>query len=174
MTENKIDHEAILRGHPARLAEANTVLRQSATTLANANRAIADTRRLMARRKPKLEPESPARREALLLQMRERLARCRHLRDTQTNRRATLLVAVIRIKLRDGTLPWDGSRVDCGHPGNRTECAVCGCTIKYSQQGMTVSVTQPARSIEFHAECFTLWDGERRHASPDHECVSGS
>ena len=174
MTENKIDHDAILRGHTARLAEANTVLQQSAATLANANRAIADTRRLMARRKSKLDLESLTSHEALLREMRDRLARCRSLRDTQTDRRATLLAAVIRIKLRDGALPWDGAPADGGHPGNGTECAVCGSTVKYSQQGMTVSVEQPARPVEFHTECFALSDSERRHASRDHGSFSGS
>ena len=75
------------------------------------------------------------------------------------------LRVLIRAKLADGQLPHGNIRVS-GGPGSGETCVACGeaiTTSNFVMQGVSGGV----RAVEFHVQCFYVWDIERatRHLS---------
>jgi hypothetical protein len=81
---------------------------------------------------------------------------------------------IIGIKLSNRSLPSDGipSTIP-GRPGDGSVCAACIHTITsrdlmmvISRHGPRLSVPNEVRSIRLHADCFELWNEERRMFKP--------
>lgn len=157
------DSDALRELHSARLASAAQTLQQSVVTLANSQRAIAEARRRLSKRSKEPPAPKPETRVVLVGQMRDRLAKCRRLRATQQGYKVALVHSLVRVKLQHGFLPRESPATPESHPGSGGKCAACGSTVKPTTSGMTVPVAEPTRTLEFHADCCTLWDHERRH-----------
>lgn len=76
------------------------------------------------------------------------------------------LTLLIQAKLADGRLPHNHIPRMWGGPGNRETCDGCGETVTTSQMVMEgLSVTDAAHAdgigVQFHVECFQVWDAER-------------
>jgi hypothetical protein len=69
---------------------------------------------------------------------------------------------VIRGKLADGSLPADSISRICGGPGNGESCRACGGFVLPDQFVME-GISARDMILQFHVECFYLWDSERRH-----------
>jgi hypothetical protein len=74
------------------------------------------------------------------------------------------LRTIIRGKLVDGRLPLTAITRVWGGYGNGEECTACELIIRKDQfvmEGMGETKTP----VQFHLECFYLWDAERRAAA---------
>ena len=78
----------------------------------------------------------------------------------------SILRAHIREKLADGRLPQDHIPRVWGGPGNRETCDACEEIVTKGQMIME-GLDSRGCGIQFHVECFYLWDAERR--PPGHE-----
>ena len=77
------------------------------------------------------------------------------------------LTLQIQAKLADGRLPHNHIPRMWGGPGNGETCDGCGETVNKSQMVMEgLSVTDAAHAdgigVQFHVECFQVWDAERQ------------
>ena len=69
---------------------------------------------------------------------------------------------LIRRKLVDGRLPQNSIPRVWGGPSNSEVCDACAETIGPNQFVMEgVSTDLEKRALQFHVECFHLWDAER-------------
>jgi hypothetical protein len=75
--------------------------------------------------------------------------------DQQTRRR------LIQGKLLDGTLPYDSIRRVWGGSGHWELCDGCDEIIEQVQLLME-GINAKGQGIQFHVECFYIWDHERR------------
>ena len=74
--------------------------------------------------------------------------------------------ALVREKLRDGRLPFDGIDRLYGGPANGEMCDACDGSIPRQQviiEGIT-STLRNKQGIQFHVRCFQIWDEERHEA----------
>jgi hypothetical protein len=75
--------------------------------------------------------------------------------DQQTRR------LLIQGKLLDGTLPYDSIPRLWGGPGSFELCDGCDEIVERGQLVME-GINQKGQGIQFHVECFYIWDLERR------------
>ena len=69
---------------------------------------------------------------------------------------------MIRGKLADGSLPHNSIPRLWGGPGNGEICDACALVITTAQLVMEgVSTDDAKRGVQFHVECFYLWDSLR-------------
>lgn len=71
------------------------------------------------------------------------------------------LRVIIRRKLVGGSLPHNGIPRIWGGPGNGEECDGCEEIIRAGQLLMEGISTTSNQGIQFHVECFYVWDMER-------------
>ena len=72
------------------------------------------------------------------------------------------LRSLIRDKLSDGRLPQDSIPRMWGGPSNGETCDGCDEVIGVAQFVMEgVSTDRTKTALQFHVECFHLWDSER-------------
>jgi hypothetical protein len=72
---------------------------------------------------------------------------------------------IIRVRLGDGSLPYDGIPATIlGRPGDNTPCGVCdhGITSRQLMMLVTRHAAPQSAPIPFHVDCFELWNEERR------------
>jgi hypothetical protein len=77
---------------------------------------------------------------------------------------------VIRSKLRDGNLPYDDIPATIpGRPGDNSVCGACDHVVTsrtlmmvVTRQASPLSAPHEVAQIPFHADCFELWNEERR------------
>jgi hypothetical protein len=70
---------------------------------------------------------------------------------------------LIRQKLHDGRLPRDSTPRAFARPGNWQRCDACEELMANALPMMEVyPVTHDKKSVRFHGDCYTLWNGERR------------
>ena len=98
------------------------------------------------------------------------------LRDTMKQSAFETLRRIIRVKLHDGSLPHDGIPPTIpGRPGDDSVCGACDHFI--TSRDLMMVVTRQASPgsaphevtpipIPLHADCFELWDDERRTLKP--------
>ena len=67
---------------------------------------------------------------------------------------------LIRAKLADGHLPHDSIPRVWGGPGNDETCVACEKVITKANFVME-GVGEGLRAIQFHVQCFYIWDTER-------------
>jgi hypothetical protein len=67
---------------------------------------------------------------------------------------------LIRAKLADGRLPHDSIPRVWGGPGNDETCVACEQVITKANFVME-GVGEGLRAIQFHVQCFYIWDTER-------------
>jgi hypothetical protein len=67
---------------------------------------------------------------------------------------------LIRQKLQDGRLPYDGIPRFWGGPSEAEQCDACDLLI--TDQLVIEGVHGSKRAIQMHVDCFALWDEERR------------
>jgi hypothetical protein len=72
---------------------------------------------------------------------------------------------LIRQKLQDGRLPYNGIPRFWGGPSEAEQCDACEreVTDQLVMEGLGSSVSG-RKSIQMHVDCFALWDEERREA----------
>ena len=97
------------------------------------------------------------------------------LRDAMKRSAFEGLRHIIRVKLRNRSLPHDGipSTIP-GRPGDDSACAVCAHGITTRDLMMVVitrlasqlSAPNKVTSVHLHADCFELWNEERRMFRP--------
>jgi hypothetical protein len=75
-------------------------------------------------------------------------------------REDTLRLTVCR-KLAAGSLPHNHITRFWGGPSNGEECDVCETAIRADQLLMECISTQHNQGLQFHVECFYIWDSER-------------
>lgn len=75
-------------------------------------------------------------------------------------RAASGLRRAIRRKLGRGRLPYDSAAKLLGGPGAGGACDACDQPLMATQ--LVMSVPMGARAVRLHADCFLLWDHERR------------
>jgi hypothetical protein len=68
---------------------------------------------------------------------------------------------LIRQKLAVGTLPHDSIPRFWGGPPDGEDCDACDEVIRADQLLMEGISTLTNKGIQFHVECFYLWDSER-------------
>ena len=100
------------------------------------------------------------------------------LRDAMKRSAFEGLRHIIRVKLRNRSLPHDGipSTIP-GRPGDDSACAVCAHGITTRDLMMVVitrlasqlSAPNKVTSVHLHADCFELWNEERRTFRPARE-----
>jgi hypothetical protein len=70
---------------------------------------------------------------------------------------------IICTKLADGRLPQNSIPRVWGGPGNGETCDACEEIITKAQFVMEgISTTEGGPGIQFHVQCFQLWDAERQ------------
>jgi hypothetical protein len=70
---------------------------------------------------------------------------------------------VVRIKLANGMMPMNSIPRVWGGAGNGEACDACEEPIRKDQFVLEgLSVADPQRGIQLHAECFYVWDRLRR------------
>jgi hypothetical protein len=71
---------------------------------------------------------------------------------------------LIRSKLNDGRLPYDSMPRFWGGAGDGEQCDVCDTLITREQVVMEgiASVFTSKKPVQFHVQCFYVWDAERR------------
>jgi hypothetical protein len=86
--------------------------------------------------------------------------------DTPASMDTESLRALIRSKLRDGSLPWDSiPRVWGGKAANEI-CSACG--EKVTPEALVMEgIGEHMKSVQFHVACFHMWDVERRLGPAD-------
>jgi hypothetical protein len=67
---------------------------------------------------------------------------------------------LIREKLADGRLPQNSIPRVWGGAGNNETCVACDLVIGKNQFVME-GVGAAMKAVQFHVECFYLWDSER-------------
>ena len=74
---------------------------------------------------------------------------------------------LIRQKLQDGRLPYNGISRFWGGPSEGEQCDVCEgeITDQLVMEGIGSSVAG-RKSIQMHVDCFAFWDEERREPRP--------
>lgn len=70
---------------------------------------------------------------------------------------------VIQRKLQAGRLPYDTITKAWGSPSDGETCDACD-TVLSKEQLLMEGTTRQRRSLQFHVQCFKLWDEERRTA----------
>jgi hypothetical protein len=118
----------------------------------------------------KLVKESGQIRDRADVLMREAEVALVALRDAMKQSAFESLRRIIRVKLREGSLPHHGIPPTIpGRPGDDSVCGACGHVIAsrdlmmvVAKQGPPVSAPDEAMPIPFHADCFQLWNEERR------------
>jgi hypothetical protein len=94
------------------------------------------------------------------------------LRAAMKESAAEALRLVIRSKLRDGRLPYDDIPATIpGRPGDNSVCIACDHVVTSRTLMMIVTRqaspgSPPNVPIPFHADCFELWNEERRTLKP--------
>jgi hypothetical protein len=73
---------------------------------------------------------------------------------------------LIRHKLLGGRLPRSRAVDVWAAPGDGQVCDGCGEPIARNQQIVWGIATRDWTSIQFHADCFQIWDAERLALSP--------
>lgn len=68
---------------------------------------------------------------------------------------------LIRRKLADGDLPHNSIPRIWGGPGNGEDCDACRGVISNTQFLMEGISTLANQGVQFHVECFYIWDLER-------------
>ena len=105
--------------------------------------------------------------------MREAEVALAALRDAMKQSASEALRHVIRSRLRDGSLPHDDIPATIpGHPGDDSACGACDHVV--TSRDLMMVVTRQASPlsapevmpISFHADCFVLWNEERRTFKP--------
>jgi hypothetical protein len=107
--------------------------------------------------------------------MREAEVAVAALRDAMKQSTTEALRDVIRSKLRDGILPYDDIPATIpGRPGDDSVCGACDHVVTRRSLMMVVTRQASPRSaphevtpIPFHADCFELWNEERRTSKPN-------
>jgi hypothetical protein len=102
--------------------------------------------------------------------MREAEVAVAALRDAMKQSALESLRRIIRLKLRDGSLPHDGiPPTIAGRPGDDSVCGVCDHIVTsrdlmmvIPRQASPLSAPHEVTPIPFHADCFELWNEERR------------
>lgn len=74
---------------------------------------------------------------------------------------AESLRAIIRRKLATGELPHDSIPRFWGGKSDGEDCDACGEVIAAEQLLMEAISRTNNQGIQFHVECFYLWDAER-------------
>ena len=74
---------------------------------------------------------------------------------------ATTIRTTIRRKLDSGELPHDHIPRFWGGPADGEDCDVCEEVIRADQLLMEAISTATNQGLQFHVECFYLWDTER-------------
>jgi hypothetical protein len=72
------------------------------------------------------------------------------------------ILTIIKGKLADGKLPYNSIPRVWGGPGNGEPCDACERTITTSEFIMEGIASQGGGGIQFHVQCFYLWDELRR------------
>ena len=74
---------------------------------------------------------------------------------------------IVRRKLQDGRLPYDSMPRFWGGPGDGEHCDVCDTLITKEQLVMEgiASVFTNEKPVQFHVQCFYIWDAERQPAT---------
>jgi hypothetical protein len=72
----------------------------------------------------------------------------------------TLRLLICR-KLQDGRLPHGGVTRVWSSPSDGERCDACG-EILSKEQLLMEGTTQGRRQLQFHVQCFRLWDDETR------------
>jgi hypothetical protein len=76
------------------------------------------------------------------------------------------LRALVRLKLRDGTLPWDSIPRVWGGKGANEICSACGEKVR--PEGLVMEgIGEKMAAVQFHVGCFHMWDVERRMPATD-------
>ena len=107
--------------------------------------------------------------------MREAEVALALLRDAMKQSASEALRHVIRAKLRDADLPYDDIPAPIpGRPGDDSVCGACDHVVTSSnlmvlvpRQASTLSAQPRVPPIPFHADCFELWNEERRTFKPN-------
>jgi hypothetical protein len=73
----------------------------------------------------------------------------------------TNIRTMIRQKLDSGALPHDHIPRFWGGPADGGDCDVCEEVIRADQLLMEAISTTTNQGLQFHVECFYLWDTER-------------
>jgi hypothetical protein len=106
--------------------------------------------------------------------MREAEVALAALRNAMKQSASEALLHVVRAKLRDGSLPYDDIPATIpGRPGDNSVCGACDHVV--TSRSLMMIVTRQASSgsaphevtpILLHADCFELWNEERRTLKP--------
>jgi hypothetical protein len=78
------------------------------------------------------------------------------------------LRVLIQTKLADGRLPINSIPRMWGGPGNGELCHACEKIVtkdEFIMEGIAVTPTQAP--VQFHVECFYVWEQERRSAQKE-------
>ena len=98
-----------------------------------------------------------AQRRALVSQRRELAS---HIREESRPYIQASLRRIIRWKLLAGRLPRDSASILSGRPGTGERCVACDLPLDSTQ--LVMEVPWGDAPVHFHANCFMLWDDERR------------
>ena len=106
--------------------------------------------------------------------MREAEVGVAALRAAMKQSASEALRLVIRSKLRDGSLPYDDIPATIpGRPGDHSVCGACDHVVTsrslmmiVTRRASPVSIPHGVTPIPFHADCFELWNEERRTLKP--------
>jgi hypothetical protein len=102
--------------------------------------------------------------------MREAEVAVALLRDAMKQSAVEGLRRIIRGKLRDGSLPHAGIPATIpGRPGDDSICGACDHIVRNRELMMLVSGQESPPGVEpipLHADCFQLWNEERRAFKP--------
>jgi hypothetical protein len=106
--------------------------------------------------------------------MREAEVALAALRAAMKESASEALRHVIRFKLRDGSLPYDDVPATIpGRPGDDSVCGACDHVVTsrnlmmmVPKQASPLAAPNEVRPIPLHADCFVLWNEERRMSSP--------
>ena len=73
---------------------------------------------------------------------------------------------LIQRKVRDGRLPHDTITKVWSSPSAGETCRACDTILSMDQLVMEgTTLTTGRRALQFHVQCFQIWDSERRSAS---------
>lgn len=90
------------------------------------------------------------------------MARIDLLLQETAQRGSTRLRERVRWKLSVGLLPYESAPIIGGAPGRGGPCAACDATLQPTQLVMAVPLPRAKTFVSLHADCFMLWDRERR------------
>jgi hypothetical protein len=68
---------------------------------------------------------------------------------------------LIRRRLHEGRLPRNRAAEIRAAPGDGQACDGCGAPIARNQQNERGIATRDRTSIQFHEDCYQIWDAER-------------